>query len=139
MALRLPNQVYGSASASVLRLVHRMHFMIVTHIGMIGFVSELGSLLTFDPAPSGPTTILARVGVSFISAAQACTNAEEEIPNFDFEDTRTASRKAWNDILGRIQVDDKDVDRETVSLLYSSVRISPVVYAVRSSSDWLFA
>ncbi|KAF5349763.1 hypothetical protein D9758_010174 [Tetrapyrgos nigripes] len=47
--------------------------------------TESGGLLTFPPAPEGTQTkILARVGVSLISSEQACANAEEEIPDFDF-------------------------------------------------------
>lgn len=82
----------------------------------------MGALLTFNPAPSGGTTsILVRVGVSFISSAQACANAEEEVPDFDFEGVHAANRAQWNDLLGRIQVDSVGVDSDTVTLFYSSV------------------
>lgn len=66
------------------------------------------------------TSILARVGVSFISSEQACANAEEEIPNFDFERVRSASGAQWNELLGRVQVDTTNVDPEIVDLFYSS-------------------
>ncbi len=68
----------------------------------------------------GTTSILARVGVSFISSEQACANAEEEIPDFDFERVRSASRAQWNELLGRVQVDTSNVDPEIVDLFYSS-------------------
>ncbi|THH06986.1 hypothetical protein EW145_g3696 [Phellinidium pouzarii] len=86
------------------------------------FISELGALLTFprDPLPASTTTILARVGVSFISTDQACENAESEIPGFDFDATRAASEAQWSELLERVQVDTADVDTETVELLYSS-------------------
>lgn len=86
-----------------------------------GFLDQLGALFTFVPNPTGNTTILARAGVSFISAEQACSNAEEEIPTFDFDGVQASARAQWNDILGRIQVDTENVDSETVSLLYSSL------------------
>lgn len=90
-----------------------------------GFVSEMGALLTFPPPPSSssPTTILVRVGVSFISSAQACANAEEEIPDFDFERVHKASRGEWNDLLGRVRVDDASLGDggEAKALFYSSV------------------
>lgn len=70
---------------------------------------------------SGRTSILARVGVSFISVDQACANAEQEIPDFGFEKVRAASRAQWSELLGRIQVDPRGVDPEIVNLLYSSV------------------
>ena len=61
--------------------------------------------------------------MSFISTEQACTNAEEEIPDFDFDGTAAASRAAWNDVLKRVQVGTNNVDDETVVLLYSSVSV----------------
>ncbi|KAF8184698.1 glycoside hydrolase family 92 protein [Pholiota molesta] len=86
-----------------------------------GFVSEMGALFTFNPAPGGKaTSILARVGVSFISSAQACANAEEEIPTFDFDGVHAANRAQWNDLLSRVQVDTTGVDAETTELFYSS-------------------
>ncbi|EGO04001.1 glycoside hydrolase family 92 protein [Serpula lacrymans var. lacrymans S7.3] len=97
-----------------------------------GFISETGGLLTFPPASNDsslPTTILARVGVSFISPEQACANAEDEIPDFDFDGTVQQSRAAWNDILTRVQVDTTGVDNETVSLLYSSLYRTHIVPA----------
>ncbi|KLO17793.1 glycoside hydrolase family 92 protein [Schizopora paradoxa] len=101
-----------------------------------GFISELGALLTFpnnrgsSKNPS-TTTILVRVGVSFISSDQACANAEAEIPDFDFDGTVAQSQAAWLDLLDRVKVDTTGVDQETVSLLYSSLyrtHISPADY-----------
>lgn len=69
----------------------------------------------------GTTAILARVGVSFISTAQACSNAEEEIPDFDFDGVQSEARAQWNEILGRVQVGTEGVDNEIVELLYSSL------------------
>ncbi|KAG9227041.1 hypothetical protein CCMSSC00406_0010003 [Pleurotus cornucopiae] len=96
------------------------------------FVDQLGALFTFSqPSDSRRTIILVRVGVSLISADQACANAEEEVPDFDFEGVHRAARQAWNDLLGRVQVDPTGVDTETVSLLYSSLyrsHISPADY-----------
>lgn len=90
---------------------------------------ELGALFTFAPNPNEgqSTSILARVGVSFISSAQACSNAESEIPNFDFEGTKATARAAWNDILGRVQVGTDGVEEEIIELFYSSVS-SPIIY-----------
>ncbi|KAI8996644.1 glycoside hydrolase family 92 protein [Trametes punicea] len=98
------------------------------------FTDELGALFTFAPNENGKswtTSILARVGVSFISSEQACANAEEDIPDFDFEGVRSASRAQWSELLGRVQVDPSDVDPEIVELFYSSMyrtHISPADY-----------
>ncbi|CAL1712506.1 unnamed protein product [Somion occarium] len=102
----------------------------VTNANQLQFFSgsQVGAMLTFTPRRIGPTSILARVGVSFISADQACSNAEQEISTFDFNHVRSAARAEWNDLLGRIQVKTDDVDPEIVSLFYSSVyrtHISP--------------
>lgn len=89
-----------------------------------GFTSQLGALFTFAPAPEGkPTVILARAGVSFISTEQACANAEEEIPDFDFDSVQAISRAAWNELLGRVQVDTTNVTTEMVQLFYSAVSL----------------
>jgi putative alpha-1,2-mannosidase len=96
-----------------------------------GFVDELGALFTFEPAPNGKTTILARVGVSFISTGQACANAEEEIPDFDFDKVHSDARAQWNDLLGRVQVDTTGVPKETVQLFYSSVRSGNLLKAIK--------
>ncbi|KAJ3768583.1 glycoside hydrolase family 92 protein [Lentinula raphanica] len=97
-----------------------------------GFIDELGALFTFPPAPEGtPTVILARAGVSFISSEQACANAEEEIPDFDFDRVQAENRATWNELLGRIQVDTTNVSTETIQLLYSAIyrtHISPADY-----------
>ena len=88
---------------------------------------------------AGRTSVLARVGVSFISIEQACANAEEEIPDFDFERVRAASRAQWSELLGRIQVDTRGVDPEIVDLLYSSVyrtHLSPADCAFYSVIPW---
>ncbi|KAJ8088712.1 hypothetical protein PM082_013955 [Marasmius tenuissimus] len=84
--------------------------------------SEHGGLLGFPPNPnSTSTSILARVGVSLISTEQACANAEEEIPDWDFNRVVRDSEDRWRDILGRVNVDGEGVDRDMVVLLYSSL------------------
>ncbi|KAF8652642.1 hypothetical protein AX16_004274 [Volvariella volvacea WC 439] len=97
------------------------------------FIDELGALFTWKPSPQRtPTSILVRVGVSFISSDQACKNAETEIADWSFDRVHRESRKAWNDVLGRVQVDTRGVDPETVRLLYSSIyrtHISPADYS----------
>ena len=96
----------------------------------------MGALLTFAPSSEGTTSILARVGVSLISTEQACTNAEREIPDFDFEKTRAASRARWSELLGRIQVNPQGVDPEFVDLFYSSLyrtHLSPADCKYRNS------
>ncbi|TEB24719.1 hypothetical protein FA13DRAFT_1738929, partial [Coprinellus micaceus] len=98
----------------------------------MGFQPELGGIFTFKPNPTSEiTSILARVGVSFISSAQACNNAEEEIPDYDFGKVHKEARESWNELLGRVQVDPTGVEEETVELFYSSLyrtHIAPADY-----------
>ncbi|KAK1036546.1 hypothetical protein LTR74_018849, partial [Friedmanniomyces endolithicus] len=63
-----------------------------------------GAWTRFQAPSNSSNQILARVGVSFISVAQACSNAETEIPDFDFAALHTAAQQAWTDALGVIEV-----------------------------------
>ncbi|KAF8632830.1 hypothetical protein AX15_001660 [Amanita polypyramis BW_CC] len=103
-----------------------------TNISQVPHNGEMGALFTFKPAPGGgQTTILVRVGVSLISSDQACLNAEQEIPDYNFDTVHNNSRAQWNDILGRIQVDTTGIPLQTVQLFYTSlyrVHISPADY-----------
>ncbi|CAG8758280.1 5010_t:CDS:2, partial [Racocetra fulgida] len=45
------------------------------------------------------------IGISFITSDQACKNAQEEVPNFDFEKTRELAVNAWEVELSKIRVD----------------------------------
>lgn len=81
------------------------------------------------PLPAGAFTrftddspVLARVGLSFISADQACSNAESEIPEFDFEGIQTAAASAWRDKLSPISISTNDgVDDSYRTNFYSGV------------------
>ncbi|KAL4925829.1 glycoside hydrolase family 92 protein [Aspergillus undulatus] len=66
-------------------------------------------------------TIKARLGLSFISIAQACRNAEHEIPNFDFEATRSAAVNLWTEKLAPIRVSRTGVDTSALTNFYSGI------------------
>ena len=78
--------------------------------------TQAGGLLSFSSS-----TVLARFGVSFKSADQACANAEAEVPTWDWNTVQKASRDQWEDVLQRVQVDTSEEDATIVELLYSSV------------------
>ncbi|KAJ3895347.1 glycoside hydrolase family 92 protein [Lentinula edodes] len=94
-----------------------------------------GALLTFQPATNGTTSILVRVGVSFISSAQACSNAEEEISDWDFERVHSDALAQWNELLGRVQVDPTGVEEEKIQLFYSSLYRTHIVPADYSGEN----
>ncbi|KAF5366597.1 hypothetical protein D9758_008976 [Tetrapyrgos nigripes] len=85
---------------------------------------EAGGLLSFNAS-----SITARFGVSFISSSQACANAEEEVPDWDFDGIREASRSSWETVLERVLVDVEKENTTVVELLYSSLYRASLVPA----------
>ena len=89
-----------------------------------------GTWVQFD-APESNNEILARVGVSFISVDQACSNAEKEIPDFDFQVTQTAAEDAWREKLSVVSIDATGVDASLQKVFWSGIyrsMISPQDY-----------
>ncbi|KAM0261501.1 hypothetical protein ACHAQJ_002183 [Trichoderma viride] len=75
--------------------------------------------------------ILARVGLSFISTNQACSNAQSEIPSFDFQGTLDTAEDAWRKKLGVVEVDNTGVNTSILTTFYSGLyrsMISPQDY-----------
>ncbi|WP_327406928.1 lectin [Streptomyces sp. NBC_01288] len=58
--------------------------------------------VTFDTT-SNPV-VQAKVGVSYVSVANAAANRAAENTGWDFNATRTAAQDAWNSALGKIQI-----------------------------------
>lgn len=82
-------------------------------------------------APISNNEILARVGVSFISVAQACLNAEKEIPDYAFDKTLTAAEDAWKSKLDVLSIDGTGVSDDYQTIFWSAVyrsMISPQDY-----------
>ncbi|KAI1078141.1 glycoside hydrolase family 92 protein [Whalleya microplaca] len=65
--------------------------------------------------------IMARVGLSFISVEQACTNAEAEIPDFGFDEVVKAGEDAWKEKLSVIQPDTRGVSDELRTTFWSGL------------------
>lgn len=89
---------------------------------LAAFFTNLGAsvMLRFTPFDAGEVAFV-RMGMSFISPDQACSNAEEEIPTFDFDAVSQSSISEFENILNRIRVNNTDVSDETMTLFYSSV------------------
>jgi predicted alpha-1,2-mannosidase len=58
-------------------------------------------------------SILVKVGISAISAANAMKNLEAEIPDWDFDRVRRETRAKWETELSRIQIDGSPWDKQT--------------------------
>ncbi|PLB34948.1 glycoside hydrolase family 92 protein [Aspergillus candidus] len=82
-------------------------------------------------APAKGKPILARVGVSLVSEKQACSNAEKEQPEFDFDGTVGAAEKAWREKLSPVSVDASGVSSDLQTVFWSGLyrtMISPQDY-----------
>ena len=64
--------------------------------------SQSGMYLEFPP--SSGAELLFKVGLSYVSVANARANLVAENPGWDFDRVRAAAHAAWNDALNRIQV-----------------------------------
>jgi predicted alpha-1,2-mannosidase len=53
---------------------------------------------------TGNQVVDAKIGVSYVSIANAVANRTTENPNWNFSATQTAAEGAWNSLLGRVQV-----------------------------------
>lgn len=84
-----------------------------------GYPLPGGAFIRFE-SPKEPVT--ARVGLSFISSDQACANAEEEIPDFDFDSVQSAATDAWQEKISPIVVSTGGgVDPNQVTNFYSGI------------------
>ena len=95
------------------------------HVGAaIGFSTKKGE------------QVHAKVASSFISPEQAELNLKE-IGNKTVEQTKEAGRKAWNDVLGRIKVEDDDENRMRTfySCLYRSVLFPRMFHEVNAKGE----
>lgn len=96
-----------------------------------GDQSQQGGTYARFSRPKGKMFV--RVGVSLVSAAQACQNAEKEIPKFGsaFRSVRDAATKAWSDKLGVVKINSGgasvDLQRTFWSGIYRGM-ISPQDY-----------
>jgi putative alpha-1,2-mannosidase len=88
-----------------------------------------GAFTRFQAPPNN--TILARVGVSFINVDKACSNAQHEIPTFDFSATRSAAEDAWRDKLSVVSISAGGVSEDLQKVFWSGLYrtlISPQDY-----------
>ena len=95
------------------------------HVGaVVGFQTRKGE------------TVHAKVASSFISLEQAEQNMKE-IGGRTFDQVKEAGRDTWNDVLGRIEIEDEDVDRKETfySCLYRSVLFPRSLYEITAEGE----
>ena len=98
--------------------------------------NHAGAIVTFSCKRG--EQVHARVASSFISEAQAMQNLNE-LGNNSFETLLQKGRQRWNDVLGRISVEDTNVDnlRTFYSCLYRSTLFPRKFYEISASGDTL--
>ena len=75
----------------------------------------------------------AKVGISYVSVANAVANRAADIPAFDFAATKQAAHDSWNQLLGRLQVAGGTAAQQRVfyTALYHSL-LHPNVFSDRN-------
>ncbi|MGW5237449.1 GH92 family glycosyl hydrolase [Monashia sp. NPDC004114] len=63
---------------------------------------QSGAFLTFDA--SDDSAVVARTAVSYVSIDNAELNLQSEVAGKDLQDVRDSTAKAWNDVLGTIEI-----------------------------------
>ncbi|KAJ5527539.1 secreted glycosidase [Penicillium frequentans] len=84
-----------------------------------GYPLPGGGFVRFNSPSDG--IIQARVGVSFISPDQACSHAESEIGDFDFESTHNDAVDKWTEKLSPIRVSRTGVESSVLTNFYSGI------------------
>lgn len=69
-----------------------------------------GVFFTFG---KGSAPLLYKIGVSYVSVANAKENLKTENPDWDFDEVKNKTVKRWNDYLGKIEVKSDNEDRLT--------------------------
>ena len=90
--------------------------------------NHVGAIITFKTSQRGEK-IQARVASSFISSSQAMQNLKE-LGQADMEQLKQQGRQRWNEVLGKIEVEDENIDhlRTFYSCLYRSVLFPRAFY-----------
>ena len=73
---------------------------------------DIGAYFSFDTHEGEVIEI--KVGISFVSIANARENLRREQPTFAFNDIRNKNEARWNDLLGRVQIDSRDKTAKTI-------------------------
>ena len=73
------------------------------------------AVLSFPKLNNNP--VMLKMGTSFISAEQASINLDREIGTHSFQKIKEKAKKAWNNILSQITIE--DTDKEQLKTFYS--------------------
>lgn len=62
----------------------------------------------------GQSQIQLKIGISYVSEANALANLDKEIPGWDFDQVRTNARETWTKLLNQISVDGGTPDQRKI-------------------------
>lgn len=90
--------------------------------------SDSIAVFSFDNSDGQP--LMVKVGLSAVSVDNARANLKAEIPAWNFNDVVAKADKAWNDVLGKINVKTEDKRLKTIfyTALYHTM-IAPSVFS----------
>ncbi|RIB24550.1 glycosyl hydrolase family 92 protein [Gigaspora rosea] len=92
---------------------------------------KVGAILTFDTIKN--PVIISGVGISFISADQACNNSENEIPDWDFDLVKQKAVDAWDNELRKIRVESND--KNLTKIFYSGLYRTMIIPSDRTGEN----
>ncbi len=95
-------------------------------------VSTAKAVLTFNNLPANKC-VMAKVGISGVDEEGARKNVATEIPDWNFEKVRQQANVAWNEALGKIDVETSDKDSRTV--FYTSLYHTYIQPSLASDVD----
>ncbi|MEU9991041.1 lectin [Streptomyces sp. NPDC048045] len=77
--------------------------------------------VTFDTTTN--PVVQAKVGISYVSVANAVANRSAENAGWNFDDVRTAAHAAWDDALGKVRIGGGTADQQKIfyTALYHSL------------------
>ncbi len=87
----------------------------------VAAVASSNAHITFDTTAN--RVVQAKVGVSYVSIANAAANRTAENPAWNFDTTRNAAQSAWNSQLGKVRISGGSTDQQTIfyTALYHSL------------------
>jgi predicted alpha-1,2-mannosidase len=86
---------------------------------------EIGAYFNFDTEQS--EVIQLKVGISYVSIANARENLLAEQPDFNFEQTRQNAKQAWNKLLSRVQLEGTEENKNIFYTALYHVLIHPSI------------
>jgi len=85
------------------------------------FINNTGTLiLNFDLSQSAASSAAVKIGLSYVSPANALRNLKKENPGFDFDKTRRRADATWNTRLNTIQVAASGNSNDALTQFYTA-------------------